>query len=129
MALGSYLEPSRGKSFVHQTNNMLGVSILKMMPATGKTFVQQVGRTGPVGFWVNHIVLAAVACRYNCDITIIQSMSDDTNALIPLSGKNLALSLTDEHYNETTQWRHHNAPGDVAPLFFGSKMFRTLHDH
>jgi len=69
-----------------------------------ETFAQQVGHTGPVGFWVNHIVLAAVACRYNCDITIIQSMPDDTNALVPLSGENLALSLTDEHYDETTQW-------------------------
>ena len=54
----------------YQTNNMLGVSILKMM----------------------------------CDLTIIQSMPDDTNALVPLSGENLALSLTDEHYDETTQW-------------------------
>ena len=63
-----------------------------------ETFVQQVGHTGPVGFWVNHIVFAAVACWYNCDLTIIQSMPDDTNALVPLSGKNLELSLTDEHY-------------------------------
>ena len=37
-------------------------------------------------------------------------MPDDTNALVPLSGKTLALSLTDEQYDETTQWRHHNAP-------------------
>ena len=28
---------------------------------------------------------------------------------------------TDEHYDETTQWRHHNAPGDVAPLFLAQK--------
>ena len=86
-----------------------------------ETFVQQVGHTGPVGFWVNHIVFAAVACRYNCDLTIIQSMPDDTHALVPLSGKTLALNLTDEHYDETTQWRHHNAPGDVAPLFLAQK--------
>ena len=86
----------------YQTNNMLGVRFLKMMPATGK-YSCQVGHTGPVGFWVNHIVLAAVTCRYNCDLTIIQSMPDDTNALVPLSGKNPALSLTDEHYDETTQ--------------------------
>ena len=51
-------------------------------------FVEQVGHTGPVGFWVNHIVLAAIACRYNCDLTIFQSMPDDTNAFVPLSGKN-----------------------------------------
>jgi len=38
-----------------------------------------------------------------------------------LSGKNLALSLTDEHYDETTQWQHHNAPGDVAPLSLAQK--------
>ena len=30
-------------------------------------------------------------------------MPDDTNALVPLSRENLALSLTDEHYDETTQ--------------------------
>ena len=29
-----------------------------------ETFVQQVGHTGPVGFWVNHIVFAAVACYW-----------------------------------------------------------------
>jgi len=70
---------------------------------------------------VKHIVFAAVACRYNCGLTIFQFMPDDTNALVPLSGKILALSLTDEHYDETTQWRHHNAPGDVAPLFLAQK--------
>jgi len=31
------------------------------------------------------------------------------------------LNLTDEHYDETTQWRHHNASGDVAPLFLAQK--------
>ena len=67
------------------------------------TFVQQVGHTGRVGFWVNHTVFAATPCRYNCDLTIIQSMPDDTNSFVPLSGENLALSLTDGHYDETTQ--------------------------
>ena len=46
--------------------------------------MQQVGHTGPVGFWVNHIVFAAIVCRYNCDLTIIQSIPTDTNALVPL---------------------------------------------
>ena len=105
---------------------MLGVSILKMMPETGKTFVQQVGHTGPVGFWVNHIVLAAVACRYNCDLTIIQSMPDDTNALVLLSGKNLALSLTDEH-----TMRQHNGDittrqGALLRYFWLKKVYNTL---
>jgi len=86
-----------------------------------EAFVEQVGHTGPVGFWMNHIVHAAIACGYNCDLTIIQSMPDDTNALVPLSGKNLTLSLTDEHYDETTQLRHHNAPEDVAPFFLAQK--------
>jgi len=72
-----------------------------------ETFVQQVGHTGPVGFWVNHIVFAAVACLYNCDLTIIQSMPNDKNALVPLSGKILALSL---QMNITM--RQHN--GDIT---------------
>jgi len=59
--------------------------------------VQQVDHTGPVGFWVNHIVFVVIACQYNCDLTIIQSIPDDANALVPLPGKNLALILTDEH--------------------------------
>ena len=31
------------------------------------------------------------------------------------------MSLTDERYDATTQWQHHNAPGDVAPLFLAQK--------
>jgi len=39
-------------------------------------FVEQVGYTGPVGFFVNHTVFAAIACMYDCNLTIIQSMPD-----------------------------------------------------
>jgi len=35
-------------------------------------FVEQVGYTGPGGFFVNHTVFAAIACMYDCDLTIIQ---------------------------------------------------------
>ena len=50
------------------------------------TFVEQVGYTGLGGFFVNHIVSAAIACMYNCDLTIIQSMPDETHAFVLLSG-------------------------------------------
>jgi len=43
-------------------------------------FVQQVGYTGPGGFFVNHTIFAAIACMYNCDLTVIQSMPDETHA-------------------------------------------------
>jgi len=85
------------------------------------TFLEQVGHTGPKGFWVNHLVFAAIACRYNCDLTIIQSMPDATHALVPLSGKLLAMSLTNAHYDETKQWRDHNVPDVVDPLFLAQK--------
>ena len=44
------------------------------------TFVEQVGYTSSGGFFVNHIVFAGIACMYNCDLTIIQSMPDETPA-------------------------------------------------
>ena len=67
-------------------------------------FVEQVGYTGPGGFFVNHTVFAAIACMYDCDMTIIQSMPDDTHAFQLLSGKSFALELTNPHYDETVQW-------------------------
>jgi len=66
-------------------------------------FVEQVGYTGPGGFFVNHTVFAAIACMYDCDMTIIQSMPDDTHAFQLLSGKSLTLQLTNPHYDETVQ--------------------------
>jgi len=50
------------------------------------TLVEQVGYTGPGGFFVNHIIFAAIACMYDCDLTIIQSMPDETHAFVLLSG-------------------------------------------
>jgi len=66
-------------------------------------FVEQVGYTGPGGFFVNRTVFAAIACMYDCDMTIIQSMPDDTHAFQLLSGKSLTLQLTNPHYDETVQ--------------------------
>jgi len=65
--------------------------------------VKQVGYTGSKGFFVNHIIFAAIACMYNCDLTIIQSFPDETHAFTLLSAKSLADSLTDTHYDETAQ--------------------------
>ena len=93
---------------------------------TWTTFVEQVGHTGTNGFWVNHTVFAGIACRYNCDITIIQSMPDDTNAFVLLSGKDLAMSLTDKHYEETKQWRDLNVTGVVDPLFLAQKGLQHI---
>ena len=80
-------------------------------------FVQQVGYTVPGGFFVNHTVFAAIACMYDCDLTIIQSMPDDTHAFQLLSGKSRALQLTNPYYDETVQWRKANVQGVVQPLF------------
>jgi len=80
-------------------------------------FVQQVGYTGPGGFFVNHTVFAAIACMYDCDLAIIQSIPDDTHVFQLLSGKSLALNLTNPHYDETVQWRKANVQGVVQPLF------------
>jgi len=44
---------------------------------TWARFVQQVGYTGAGGFFINHTVFAAIACMYDCNLTIIQSMPDD----------------------------------------------------
>ena len=69
--------------------------------------VKQVGHSGPGGFFVNHIVLGAIACRYNCDITIIQSMPDETTAFVLLSGSVFAAqNLSDAHHDETSHWRN-----------------------
>jgi len=74
-----------------------------------KIFVEQVGHPGPAGFFVNHIVLGAIACRHNCDITIIQSMPDETTAFVLLSGSVFAAqNLSDSHHHETNQWRNNN---------------------
>ena len=48
-------------------------------------------------------------------------MPDATHALVPLSGKLPALSLTNEHYDVTKQWRDHNVPDVVNPLFLAQK--------
>ena len=68
-------------------------------------FVQQVGYTGPGGFFINHTVfrVAAIACMYYCDLTIIQSMPDEIHTFELLSGKSLALNLTNPHYDDTVQ--------------------------
>jgi len=84
-------------------------------------FVQQVAYTGPGGFFVNHTVFAAIACMYDCDLTIIQSMPDDTHACQLLSGKSLVLHLTNPHYDETVQWRKANVQGVIQPLFLAQR--------
>ena len=88
-----------------------------------ETFLEQVGHCGPQGYWVNHLVFAAVACRYNCDLTIVQSMPDASqeHAFVLLSGKQLALSLTDAHYAETKKWQDLNVPTGVEPLFLAQR--------
>jgi len=58
---------------------------------------------------------------YDCDLTIIQSMPDDTHAFQLLSGKSLALQLTNPHYDETVQWRKTNVQGVVQPLFLAQR--------
>jgi len=83
--------------------------------------VQQVGYTGPGVFFVNRTVFAAIACVYDCDLTIIQSMPDATHAFQLLSGKSLALQLTSPHYDETVQWRKANVKGVVQPLFLDQR--------
>jgi len=84
-------------------------------------FVKQVGYTGPGRFFINHTVVAAIACMHDCDLTIIQSMPDDTHAFQLLSGKSLALHLTNPHYDETVQWRKANVQGVVEPLFLARR--------
>jgi len=84
-------------------------------------FVDQVGYTGPGGFFVNHTVFAAIACMYNCDLTIIQSMPNDTHAFQLLSGKSLALELINPRYDETVQWRKANVQGVVQKLFLARR--------
>jgi len=84
-------------------------------------FVQQVGYTGPGGFFVNHTVFAAIACMHDCDLTSIQSMLDDTHTFQLLSGKSLALQLNNHHYDETVQWRKANVQGVVQPLFLAQR--------
>jgi len=65
----------------------------------------------------DHTVFAAIACMYDCNLTIIQSMPDDTHAFQLLSGKSLALELTNPHYDKTVQWRKANVQGVFQPLF------------
>ena len=84
-------------------------------------FVQQVGYTGPGFFFVNHTVFVAITCMYNCDLTIIQSMPDETHAFELLSVESLALNLTNPHYDETVQWRKANVQSVVQPLFFAQR--------
>jgi len=91
-------------------------------------FVQQVGYTGPGGFFVNHTVFAAIACMNDGDLTIIQSMPDDTHAFQLLSGKNLALHLTNPHYGETVQWQKANVQGR-STFIFGSKRNGAHHGY
>jgi len=80
-------------------------------------FVQQVGYTGPGGFFVNHTVFAAIACMYNnCDLTTIQSMPNETHAFKLLFGNS-----TNPHYDEKVQWRKANVQGDVQPLFLAQR--------
>jgi len=64
-------------------------------------FAQQVGYCGPGGFFVNHTILATIAFMYTCDLTIIQSMPDETHAFELLSGKSLPMNSTNPHYDET----------------------------
>ena len=84
-------------------------------------FVDQVGYTGLGGFFVNHTVIAAIAGMYDCNLTIIQSMPNATNAFQLLSGKSLALQFTNTQYDETVQWRKTNVQGVVQPLFLAQR--------
>ena len=84
-------------------------------------FVQQVGYTSPGGLFVNHTVFAAIACMYDCNLTIIQSMLDDIHAFQLLLGRSLALHLTNPHYDKTVQWRKANVQGVVQPLFLAQR--------
>jgi len=84
-------------------------------------FVEQVGYTGPGGFFVNHTVFAAIACMYDCDLTIIQSMHDDTHAFQLLSGQSLALQLIHHYYQEIVQCRKTKVGGVVEPLFLAQR--------
>ena len=62
------------------------------------------------------IVLGAIACRYNCDITIIQSTPDATTAFVLLSGSVFAAqNVSDSHHERTSQWRNNNVRGAVQP--------------
>jgi len=51
-------------------------------------------------------------------------MPDATHALVPLSGKHLAMSLTNEHYDETKQWRDHNG-GEAKISPFQTKLAKV----
>ena len=53
-------------------------------------------------------------------------MPDATNAFVLLSGKVLAMSLTDKHYEETKQWRDHNVTGVVDPIFLAQKGLQHI---
>jgi len=83
-------------------------------------FVLQVGYTSPGGFFVNHTVIEQLhACK--SDLTIIQCMPDKTYAFELLSGKSLAMNLTDRHHDETVQRRKANVQGVVQPLFLAQR--------
>jgi len=58
---------------------------------------------------------------YNCDLTINQSMPDETHAFMLLPGKNLAMSLRDPHYDETVQWRNASVQGVVQTSFLAQR--------
>ena len=51
-------------------------------------------------------------------------MPDATHALVPLSGKHFAMSLTNEHYDETKQWRDHNG-GEAKISPFQTKLAKV----
>ena len=52
-----------------------------------ETFLEQVGHCGPQGHWVNHFVFAAVACRYDCDLTIVERCLTGTCLCSPIGEK------------------------------------------
>ena len=48
-------------------------------------------------------------------------MPHDTHVFQVLSGKSLALYLTNPHYDQTVQWRKANVQGVVQPLFLAQR--------
>jgi len=54
---------------------------------------------------------------YNCDLTITESMPEQTHDPALLSKKHIATRLTEAHYDEIAQWRIVNLRGVVQPFF------------